>query len=278
MSARVGIDLRGDDLYTASVGEVDGRMQILWLARAPRSEQISYPENALLSVAVPDHLVMVKQYQMRNGAGPDIELRLQFEMEQSLLEESSLFAFDSLRTGLTDRHLGLIYRRHRLNSLADSVGMSLDPTSRNFLARSAALGQGYTAFCRMSGGELHGLIDLGETELSLCLLYRGEITLLGHLKLDRYDATSESSIRRLAMEIKTLVSFKLASLAEMGLTLPMSRLTLSGELPDALVDQLTRYFPTGLGKAEINPSFLSDSVDTSQRPELYLPALGMAVI
>ncbi len=278
MSARVGIDLRGNDLCTASVGEVDGRVQILWLARAPRSEQISYPENAQLSVAVPDHLVMVKQYQMRNGVGPDLETRLQFEMEQSLLEEGSLFAFDSLRTGLTDRHLGLIYRRERLKSLADAVGMSPELNSRNCLARSAALGRGYKAFCRTSGGELHGLIDLSETELSLCLLYRGEITLLGHLTLDTYDATSESSIRRLAMDIKTLVSFKLASLAEMGLTLPMSRLTLSGDLPDALFDQLTRYFPTGLGKAEVNPSFLSDSVDTAQRPELYLPALGMAVI
>lgn len=278
MSAVLGIDLRGDSICTVSVGETDGRTQILWLAQSPLSERMQFPDKVTLSVAVPDHLVMVKNYLMRNGGGADLDLRLQFEMEQSLLEGSELFQFDSVRTGLTDRYLGMIYRKERLASLVGKLGIAQPEGSTRYLARAAALGRGYKAFCRLGGGELQGVIDLTPTEVSLCLLYRGEVTMLGHLKLDSYDLTSEISLKRLAMEIKTTVAFKLSSLAEMGLSLPLSNLAVAGEMPDAFLEQMLRYFPSGVSRVEINRAFLADPVDTTQRPELFLPALGLAVI
>ena len=278
MSAVLGIDLRGDSICTASVGETDGHAQILWLAQSPVSERMQFPDNVALSVAVPDHLVMVKNYLMRNGGGADIDLRLQFEMEQSLLESPELFQFDNVRTGLTDRYLGMIYRKERLASLINELGIAQPEGSTRYLARAAALGRGYKSFCRLSGGELQGVIDLTSTEASLCLLYRGEVTMLGHLKLDSYDLSSEVSLKRLAMEIKTIVSFKLSSLAEMGLSLPLSNLAVAGEMPDLFIEQMLRYFPSGVSRVEINRAFLADPVDTTQRPELFLPALGLAVI
>jgi hypothetical protein len=278
VSAILGIDLRGESLFTASVGETDGRTQILWLAQSPLSERMQFPDRVTLSVAVPDHLVMVKNYLMRNGGGADLDLRLQFEMEQSLLEGSELFQFDSVRTGLTDRYLGMIYRKERLAALTEQLGVLPQSELPRYLARAAALGRGYKAFCRLGGGELQGVIDLTPTEVSLCLLYRGEVTMLGYLKLDSYDMTSGVSLKRLAMEIKTIVAFKLSSLAEMGLSLPLSNLAVAGEMPDAFLEQMLRYFPSGVSRVEINRAFLADSVDTTQRPELFLPALGLAVI
>jgi hypothetical protein len=278
VSAILGIDLRGENICTASVGESDGRTQILWLAQSPNSEKMQFPENTALGLAVPDQMVMAKNYLMRNGAGADIELRLQFEMEQSLLEDPELFQFGSVRTGLSDRFLGMIYRKERLSSLSDAMGVTAEVGSPRYLARAAALGRGYKGFCRLSGGELQGVIDIAPSDVSLCLLYRGEITMLGHLNLKGPDLDSELSLRRLAMEIKTLVSFKLASLAEMGLSLPLSNLAVAGEMPDAFIEQMARYFPSGVSRVEINRAFLADSVDSAQRPELFLPALGMTVI
>jgi len=277
VSAVLGLDLRGSSICTASVGETDGRRTILWLSQTPAHEKLQFPDKVTLALALPDDAVMVKYYLMPSVSGSDIGLRLQFEMEQSLLDDAELFKFDSVRSGLTDRYLGLICRRTTIAELQNVVGIPED-ASTVALARGVALGRGFRAFCKMPGGELAGVIDIAPRVLTFCLLYRGEVTALGHLKLDGYDLAEEQSVKRMAMEIKTLVAFKLASLAEMGLTIPMSSLSLSGDVTDLLVEQLAKYFPSGLQKAEVNRAALGPGLDSTHRPELFLPALGMTVI
>lgn len=277
MSAVLGIDLRGSSICTASVGETDGRTTILWLSQTPSNEKIQFPDKVTLALALPDDAVMVKYYLMPSVSGSDIGLRLQFEMEQSLLDDASLFRFDSIKSGLTDRYLGLICRKTAIEEMQKTVGIPED-ASTLALSRGVALGRGFRAFCKMPGGELAGVIDIAPSNLTFCLVYRGEVTALGHLKLDGYDLADEQSVKRVAMEIKTLVAFKLASLAEIGLTIPMSSLSLSGDVNELLVDQLAKYFPSGLQRAEVTRAALGPGLDTSHRPELFLPALGMTVI
>ncbi|MBK7142203.1 MAG: hypothetical protein IPH75_09000 [bacterium] len=277
MSAILGIDLRGPTICTASVGETNGRRTILWLAQAPVSERMQYPDKVTLALAIPDDSVMVKYYQMPTVAGSDVELRLQFEMEQSLLDDADQFRFDTIRTSLPDRYLGLICRKSGLAALQQRLAISEEAPSIS-LARGVALARGFRAFCKVPGGELIGLVDITPDSLSLCLLYRAEIIALGHLKLEGYEPADEMSVKRLAMEIKTLVSFKLASVAEMGLSIPMSSLSLSGDFSDQLLEQIERYFPTGVHRVEVNRAALGPGLEMSNRPELFLPALGMTVI
>lgn len=277
MSAVLGIDIRGEMICTASVGEANGRNVILRLAQAPVTERMQFPDKVTLAIAVPDDSVMVKNYLMPNVAGSNIDLRLQFEMAQSLLDESDQFQFAVVKTGLPDRYLGLISRKTSIKSLGDKLAIPAESSTLP-LARGAALGKGFRKFGKMPGGELLGVMDITPTKLSLCLLYRGEVTALGHLKLDEYSLTDELSLKRLAMEVKTLVSFKLATLAEMGLSLPMSSLTVTGEISDLLLEQLSRYFPSGLARGEVDRSKLGPGLDDSVRPELFFPALGLTVI
>ena len=88
---------------------------------------------------------------------------------------------------------------------------------------SDRLGRGYAAFAVPEGGELTALIDTNSRPVSLCFVHSGRPVAVGCLAADRFDLDGGPGRQRLAIELKTVINFKLASLFEHGLTLPPCR-------------------------------------------------------
>lgn len=275
MSELLSLDLRDNAKFIAAVTVGDGRPMIDSLRIGTPEETID--TTAGLAVVVPDSQAMVKSLFLKNGAG-DLHMRLKFELAQSLLEPENLFLFDAFSSGIPDRFTGLIYRRERLDELRRQLGLKALTNTPRYLARAAALGVGYRSFCIMEGGDLQCVADLTRQEASLCFLYRGSIAALASMSLSGYDLNFESSLRRLAKEFKTLVNFKLAGLAEQGVTIPLSVVVLIGEpVNNQLFDMLSGFFPIGVASPRFNRAYLATTASSHLHPELFLPALGAAV-
>lgn len=275
MTPALGIDLRANIPHRAVVSQTSGRPEIVQLAAG--ADSIVADSSIELAIAIPDDLVLVKSLAMRNGSAIDLGARIRFELVHSVLEPENEFLFDSFKSGLSDRYVGLIYRRDRLEQFLQMLNIRGGLNVHRFLARAAALGRGYMTFCRPEGGELQCVADITRSEVSLCFLYRGEITSLASMRLSGYDWSSPSAPRKLARELKTLVNFKLAGLADLGITIPLSVVILTGEPVDNnLFDILSGFFPIGVASPRFNQACLGRDALHPQ-PDLFLAALGAAV-
>ena len=84
---------------------------------------------------------------------------------------------------------------------------------------------------------------------------------------------------QLAVDLKTIVSFRLSSLMDRGVSTPLSTLILSGQgVDDDLRQVLQTYFPVGVKAPLLNPGYLAESVrDALPSTERFLVALGLTV-
>jgi hypothetical protein len=276
----VGIDRRGNSCYAVRVSESTGRPEVHSVVCY---ENDHFPENFLsdhdrVVLSVPDDQVQVKSLCLNHSDPIDICERARFELTQSLLESESEFSFDFLISEESDRLLGLIYRSHRLEELQSEYGVD-NLSEVSYLIRAAALGRGYLAYAREVPGELVALVDFDGRLASICLIYRRRIVELAHIVSGPLDHASEEEQSRLAAELRTVLNFKLATLANQGISLPLSELLLSGTGTDnRLRDMLQPHFPTGVGKPELNTGYFGEKVATEEvRLSNYLVALGLIV-
>jgi hypothetical protein len=280
MSTVTGIDFQDGSLYTAAVDYAPGRPEIVALDSrdaAPASDP--WLLSGRVVVSVPDRGVIVKRLRPLGGGASETEDRQAFEMAQSLLEDESAFIFRFHATEVNGRTLGMAIRKELLGGLPGVFGSS-EGIEIDYRLRSLALGKGYLAFCERVDGDLICVADIARTAVSLCLIYRQNIVDVASLA-HAYDNLSISDQQeRLAIDLKTVVNYRLSSLVEAGLSQPISAMILSGEgISDSCRQTVQRYFPVGVRVPEVNPGFLSESLAKSpdaQSTGRYLVALGLA--
>jgi hypothetical protein len=200
-------------------------------------------------------------------------------MAQSLLEKDTDFIFRFHDTEVNGRTLGMAIRKELLNGLPGIFG-SPGNLEIDYQLRSLALGKGYLAFCERVEGDLVCVADIARTAVSLCLVYRQNIVDLASLSHTYDNLSVPDQQERLAIDLKTVVNYRLSSLLEAGLSQPISAMVLSGEgVSDACRQTVQRYFPVGVRLPKVNPGFLSEPLSKSadvQSADRYLVALGLA--
>jgi hypothetical protein len=278
MSAgQLGLDRLGAAWRLAGVTFDAGRPQIRSLVltenRATVDDSLAEAEAATL--AVPDEYVMVKSLHLPDDQPGTVRERGVFELASGLLEPLSQYHFELIATAQPERFLGLVYRKQMLTQAQDGFQLPELPGHR---MRAAALGSGYITFCRPENGDLVALADLSGHSIPVCLIYRKRIAALASIS-NGFGFADEVDQRRLAIELKTIINFRLSALAEEGVTVPLSRLILCGRhVTPHLIRSFGAFFPTGVTEAQVNPAFLEPSVDPAAgSASNYLVALGLAV-
>ncbi len=282
-ATRIGLDRRGELIYIARVEQHAGRPEVAALAQFDEAHLKGHHllADGDLAFAVPDGEVTIKNITLPADEVENVEVKVRFEMVQSLLEDEAEFLFDSIYTGQPHRYLGVILRKSVFDTIVhDRYGFDADAVGDDlWRVRAAALGRGYLEFCQREKGDLVCLADFGDGLLSVCFVYRNSIVGLAHLELDKFNLEDDADIKRMAVEFKTIVNFKLASFFEQGMTLPLSSLLLSGNCPNAKVSEtVSGFFSVEVTAPQANPAFFSDSAAPAEIPfDKYIVALGLAV-
>jgi len=231
-------------------------------------------------LVVPDREVIVKLMLVPGTEKVHDRRLLEFELAACMLESERNFVFDAIPTGFPQQHLGLVYRRERLAQLYDRIG--LWPKQRfaagRCRARSVALGRGFMSFCQQLEDELVCLIDIAGEDGSVCLLRHGDIVNVGCFGASGLTDSDPETTRRIAIEAKTIVSFKLASLGQGAGPMPPPRLLLSGEsVSPAARDIFADYFAGEIGRPQLDMTRMTPDIQAPTNPECWLAALGAAV-
>jgi hypothetical protein len=241
--------------------------------------QVLEGEDVIFSV--PDNEVVAKNVRLSQADIWDRDLLARFELSQSLLDDENEFCFATLSTGQPNRCLGLVTRRRNLEQLTGSLLSSLNPAawSPKYEMRAVALGKGYLNFCHPEQGELVCLADFGDNVASICFVSGGNIIGLAHLPPGQFDLNSERGLKKMAVEFKTVVNFRLPSLFEEGVTPPLSALIVSGDGSDPPVKSaLEQHFQVPVTSPRIDRRFPGVDAAAVENPlEDYLVAMGLTV-
>ena len=279
---RVGIDIQGDRLALARVSGPSGQPKIESLTvvegQCPGGADCLAGARPIL--AVPDDEVIFKLLRVPGSAAVHDKRLLEFELAACMLESEEDFVFSATPTGLGEQYLGQVFRRERLARLYDKIG--LWPIGRydegTCRARAIALGRGFLAFCRQPEAELVCLVDLISAGGSVCIIRQGEIVNVGCFRANCAGCQSSEAARRLAVEVKTVVSFKLTALGKHVPPLAAPRLVLSGDAATDVVRQaFAEYFTGGVETPRCSRQALAPALGEEQTPEMFLAALGAAV-
>lgn len=279
---RTGIDQRGSGLFAVSLRNDDGRMVVdrLEANLGSLDERRDLVQEGAVGLAVPDHLVMVKQIQLEGSFTGSLQDRVHFELAQSLLESEDEFHFDYLAVDGENRYLGMIVRREHIAAIVDrhTLGSLRADHRLSFQARAVALGRGYLAFCSSQDSDLTALVDLAGAAASVCFIYHRRIVDIAALSTG-CDLSSESSRERFAVDLKTLVNYRLSTLFQSGVSVPLGKLLLSGDAADdELFRKVQSYFPVGVDRPGMLEGYFSACGESTREAlPMYLVALGLTV-
>jgi len=275
---KIGIDYRGGLFYVARIDHGTGRHEVKALLRLEKQHLGDHHllQGGQLILSLADENVLVKRLQLDN----DDDLLVQFELAQTLPDQSTDYYFDSVTSGLERQVIGLAVRRDRLREyvatiLGDRAAIFSDA---RYQMRAAALAAGYLNFCRRTGGDLVCLADFTPASASLAFTYQGMVVDVCHLPLAKFDLALLESSARMAVEMKTLVNFRCAALFSEGITTPLSSLIVSGEtVTNGLIKNIQSMFTIDISRPAINTGFISSQADLTGVPlENYVVALGLA--
>ncbi len=275
----VGIDISDNQLLIAEVLHDSVRPQVVKLeaTEIPEKESIAFAPDLNVTLSIPDKQVTVRHMRLKPDDSFDLGSRCQFEMSSSLLEDINNFQFDCLISKSRERQLGLIYRRTLIYELKAQTGFDSEQDV-TCISRAVALGRGLIAFGEHVPDEFFALADFSDRTVTICLIYKREIVDIARLSADKTSLTNSADLEHLIIELKTLINFRIAALAEQGITLPLSSLIINSELIDTGgIDLIKRYFPVGVSRASINTGFLGEKIDSQLAPEKFLISLGLTV-
>jgi len=279
---RTGIDHRGGGLFAVSLRNDAGRVVVdrFEANLGSLDERRDLVQDGTVGIAVPGQLVMVKRVQIEGSFAGSLTDRVHFELAQSLLESENEFYFDYLAVDAENRYLGMIVRREHIAEMVERYSLgSLQADHRlSFQARAVALGKGYLAFCSSQDNDLTALVDLAGAAASVCFIYHRRIVDIAALPIE-YTLSGESDRERFAVDLKTLVNYRLSRLFDMGVSVPLGKLLLSGDTTDdALFRKAESYFPAGVDRPGMLEGYFSTCAESARESlPLYLVALGLTV-
>ncbi|NOY88515.1 MAG: hypothetical protein GXO93_03870 [FCB group bacterium] len=278
----IGIDARGDFFYAARVSYKLGRPEIKALFRTEKTplNQHQLLEGGNIIFALPDNKVAIKKIMIKPKTD-DFPQRVLFELEQSLLEDEKNYCFDILKNDKEKYVLGLITRRKEIEDSQTKLLGKQSNFSLDFMCqlRSIALAKGFLQFCRLNDNNLICLADFNQQLASIAFIYQNNIVDVTYMLLNKYELNNPDQIKQLAIELKTVINFKLASFYDQGITIPLSSLYITGDKSEiAMINIFKRYFKVNIQVPAINSSFLSDTFHPEKIVwEKYLIALGATV-
>lgn len=274
---RVGIDPRGDWCYVARVVWGSGRPQVKALARF-HSDQL--PGHKILTGAVaiwgvPDSKAQIKRMAITPSGDIDAHDLAAFELAQGLLDDPSEFCLSAVPLSLEGEYLGMSVRRTTL----EDFGADFGDGDCGWQVRSVALTHGWITFGREQEGELIALIDFTPESATISIMHRRRIAATARIATSDVDLRAASGQRRLGAELRTVVDFRLDSLIEHGISVPLSGLLLCGaDMADGLTETIDGFFSVPIVTPSISPGFFPQSADLSSVPlDRYLIALGLTV-
>jgi hypothetical protein len=281
MKTKIGIDQRGDLCCVARVDYQTGRAEVKALARF---QPAHLKGHHLLAggeqiVAIPDDQAIVKQLYAPAHGDHDGKTNARFELLQGLLDAEDQFQIDIVATGQTDRYVGIALRRDAAAALTAQLGAEAHQDEIACRPRAMALGLGYNMFCRADGGDLVAVVDFTKQSAGICYLFQGRIVGLAHMSLGQFDLEDDDDIAQMMLELKTIINFKLAALADDGITVPLSLIAVSGDsVSDKMKGTMSRTFSSTVASPVISAGFFPDRSDLSKIPlDSYLVALGLTV-
>jgi len=236
-----------------------------------------------LFFGVDTRLAVVKKIQIKNNSPIEASDIARFEMAQSLLDDPDRFYFDTLPLESNNgykRFMSIAYHRDQIDELIDMYQEKLRKPS-GFKLDAVALANGYNTFCRIDRGELQVLADIETDMVTLAILNQGKLYGINRLESVPGEEISSDSARKLASEFKLTLSYHQAELFQDGITVPLSRIILSGRhardefLTAALKDQ----FSTEISLPHFHDGYFEPASDTIDRyhPEQFLIPLGLGV-
>ncbi len=284
MSERcTGLDLRGEKLLAASTRLESGRLIVerLETSSAIESPHLSLVGGDRIRLAVSDHHTMVKTIRLSETGSTNLNDRLQFELIQSLLEPAEMFQFDQASSGIPERYLGFIWRKEYLYELTTKLGLNEESTAEpvSYRARSIALGRGFLAVCDGRDDNLVVLVDLAGDGASLCYLYNRHVVDVAVMSLGGYDLNGDTGRRSFGVDLRTLMNYKLSTLLDSGISVPLAGLYLTGEqVDDAVIAAVQESFPVAVSIPKPREGFFGAFDDATHRAlPLYLIAIGLTV-
>ena len=281
---RIGLDCRGEDFLLAEVSEGQGRTGVVGLETAgrPISERIAANGDELtIGVTVSDCAGSVKTVRIDDDHGLDGDELVRFELSRSLLEPEREFALGVEPTGEDGRYLGVVVRRKRLEEIGRACGLTApaEGVTVRYVLRSVALGKGYLGFCRPGDGDLLALVDLTDSAASICLTYKRRIIDVASIVVSEHGREDPTWAHRFGVDLKTVISFRLANLLTSGISVPLSRLFLWGEgVDEELREKMRTLFSVAVEEPVIEPAYLDNTI-TVDGPDAvrFLAALGLTV-
>ncbi len=275
-----GIDIQSTNTYFTLVDFQSGRPQVRSMQMLSADAQVlsSCHEVSAATLSVPDAEVLVKHLRLPGQDPGAVEQRLKFELSRSVLESEGTFLFDYHAVDDSEHYLGFIFRREQLARLAEQVGLgTADSPALQYRLRSLGLARGYLTFCRQEEG-LVCLADVTPSSVSICLLYGSRVIDVAGLTTGGRGLDGVADQEQLAVDLKTVVSYRLNSTADRGISLPLSSLIVSGpDITSDVRDTLQRYFSVPIAPPRINPAYLEGLPSVDQPADAFLVALGLTV-
>lgn len=280
MTATVGIDIGPERCFVARVEDQTGRPQVKALARFDRQLLRSHQllANCRHVFSISDDLALVKRLPVSPVEGYETEDLARFEMAQCMIEPEDAFHFQVAGGDDSGVVLGYSVHRDHCEQLRDLVSVDDGPqTSADFAPRAVALARGYRTYCRPHGGELEILMDLGRTVASIAIIHRGDLADTAFLRMEGFDLGCDPDRGRLSQELRTIVNFRLASLARDGISIPPSIVLVSGENSrQEVYDVMRCVFTCPVETPQMSAAFFPNQIDLNRLPlELYIVALGL---
>lgn len=273
----------GDTLYTARVENDGTRWKVTSLAASADDIDGEALDSGRLFFGVATHLAVVKKITVPRSSSPYAAEAAEFEMAQSLLEEPDQFYYETLAlddAGGCRRFLVVAYHRPEIDRLIQTYQETLRKPS-GFKLDAVALAAGYHAFCRREPGELQVLADLETDRAVVAILHRGKTYAVDYLHMAPGEKLSPAAIRKMAAEFKMMLSFHLAGLFQDGVSVPLSRIVLSGTYArdPLVVTALKEHFTAEIALPHFHEGYFQPAATTIERhpPERFLIPLGLAV-
>lgn len=149
-----------------------------------------------------------------------------------------------------------------------------------FKLNAVALVSGYLTFCRREPGILQILLDIDSDGAILAIIEDQSIRAIDSISTTAPGEFDQVRIRNLASEIKLMVTFHLNEIFRKGVTIPPSKIILSGgcSSDQLLVEALKERFSAEIISPRINKGYLGEEyLENYESASQFLIPLGLAV-